>query len=69
MSRGLLTANFSLDDLPANDFRRKAFPRFAQEAIEQVRSMIQVVALQNATIAHCKLVAVCLWKRAWSLNP
>ena len=35
MSRGMLTANFSMDDLPKNDFRRQA-PRFAKEAMEQV---------------------------------
>ncbi len=33
MSRGLLTANFTLGE---NDFRRKAFPRFAEDAMQQV---------------------------------
>jgi len=33
MSRGLLTANFTIDE---NDFKRKAFPRFAEEAMQQV---------------------------------
>lgn len=35
MSRGMLTANFSMDNLPANDFRRMT-PRFGEEAMQQV---------------------------------
>lgn len=35
LGRGMLTANFSLDDLAETDFRRRS-PRFAKEAVEQV---------------------------------
>lgn len=36
LGRGMLTANFSPSNLAETDFRRKT-PRFAKEALEQVR--------------------------------
>lgn len=38
MSRGMLTPGFSVDNLPAGDFRRHN-PRFAKAAMEQVCAM------------------------------
>lgn len=40
MSRGLLTANFTLGE---NDFRRKAFPRFAEDAMQQNMKLVEKV--------------------------
>ena len=54
MSRGMLTANFSLDDLPENDFRRSA-PRFAKEALEQVSSHDM-----HKLVVVCVLLWVCI---------